>query len=621
MKNNDNITQISEMKKKRTHLNRVPQPPKDPQSPEGSKFKWKNIPTTSFRKLQQKSLGRILIQSAGLTEEQLKDALREQKLSSSRKLGEILIEKEFVTEDNMLQALAYQLDLPFYDRLPVADIDARLVENIPIQFCRDNNILPIASDVLNVTIAVSDPLNLFPIDDLRLVLSTNINVVISPPNVIDNAINRIYERSQDSSQKVIDELKVPEIDDDEEDLEKTRDLLEESNDDKPIIRLVNGLLSRSVKERASDIHIEPYENNIVVRFRIDGSLQDKMQIPRRHSGSLASRIKIIGKLNIAEKRVPQDGRISIRVAGKDIDVRLSVLPTAHGERIVMRLLDKSSGTKSLDQMGMEPELYKIWSNLLEQKHGIVLVTGPTGSGKSTFLYASLMNINTTDINILTIEDPVEYQLAGVGQIEVKEKVGLTFAEGLRSILRQDPDVVMIGEIRDSETAHIAIQASITGHLVFSTLHTNDTAATVSRLVDLEIEPFQIASAVLGVAATRLIRKLCPECREPHTLNQEEQKLLEMDAKDLEGYKIYKVGAGCEKCFSQGYKDRIGIYEILIFDDEIRSMLMSNPDAKSLKKLAIKRGMKTLREAALQKVLSGETSLEEAIQKTQTDDLN
>ena len=325
-------------------------------------------------------------------------------------------------------------------------------------------------------------------------------------------------------------------------LEQTRDLLESSDDEKPIIRLVNGLLARAVKERASDIHIEPYENDIIVRFRVDGSLQDKMQVPKRHSGSLASRIKIIGKLNIAEKRVPQDGRISIRVAGKDIDVRLSVLPTAYGERIVMRLLDKSSGAKSLKQMNISDEVHSIWTSLIEKKHGIILVTGPTGSGKTTLLYASMMHINTSDINILTIEDPIEYQLAGVGQMEVKEKIGLTFSEGLRSILRQDPDVIMIGEIRDSETASIAVQSSLTGHLVFSTLHTNDAAATVTRLMDFDIQPFQITSALLGVMATRLVRKLCQSCREAYTPTKQDLQTLGRLADKVDGRKLYRAGA-------------------------------------------------------------------------------
>jgi general secretion pathway protein E len=581
--------------------------------------KWSNLPTVSFRKLQRKTLGQILVESNALSEEALHSALQQQE-ETKGKIGEILVENELISEEDMLRALAYQLDLPYYARLPVNDIDPSLVDSIPIQFCRDNKILPVARDDFNVTVAVADPLNIFPLDDLRLILSTNINMIVSPPAVIENSINRVYERSNDASQKVLDDLNQPELGADD-DLEETRDLLEVTDDEKPIIRLVNGLLARAVKERASDIHIEPYENEIMVRFRIDGTLQDKMQVPRRHASTMATRIKIIGKLDIAEKRKPQDGRISFRVAGKDIDVRLSVLPTSHGERIVMRLLDKSSGAKRLEDMGLAPEIYEKWVNLIEQSHGIVLVTGPTGSGKTTLLYASLMHINTTDINIVTIEDPVEYQLAGVGQVEVKEKIGLTFMEGLRSILRQDPDVIMIGEIRDGETAGIAIQSSMTGHLVFSTLHTNDTASTVTRFLDLGIQPFQVSTSVLGIMATRLVRKLCQSCRDPYEPLDGELKLMNMKREDLAGKKIYRAGDGCEECQGIGYSGRMGIHELMILDDEVRETLLSSQDANKIKKKAIERGMKTLRDSAISKVVAGLTSLEEAIANTQTDDLS
>jgi general secretion pathway protein E len=579
-----------------------------------------HLPVVEFRKLQHKSLGQILVETKAITQEQLDEALEIQKTNAEfgKKLGEVLIEKGHVTEEDMLHALAVQLDLPFYDRLPTNDIDPSLIDNVPIGFCKENRILPIARDDFNVTVAVADPLNIFPLDDLRLILSTNINMIVSSPRVIEASINRVFERANDASQKVMEELSVPEAGEDD-DLEETRDLLESTDDEKPIIRLVNGLLARAVKERASDIHIEPFENEILVRFRVDGMLQDKMQIPRRHSGSLASRIKIIGKLNIAEKRLPQDGRIAIKVAGKDIDVRLSTLPVAHGERIVMRLLDKSGGGKRLDQMGIDEKIYPIFCNLVDQKHGIVLVTGPTGSGKSTLLYAALMQINTTDINIMTIEDPVEYKLAGVGQIEVKDKVGLTFASGLRSILRQDPDVIMIGEIRDAETAKIAVQASITGHLVLSTLHTNDTASSVTRLVDFGIQPFQLSSALLGVAATRLLRKLCMSCREQYVPLDGELATAGLKRAEIEGKKIYRAGPGCDACLGQGYRDRIGVYELMIFDDDLRDKILQTQDSKAIKKLAMEKGMVTLREAAIQKVMQGMTSFEEAIRKTQTDD--
>ncbi|HET9238578.1 MAG TPA: type II secretion system ATPase GspE [Oligoflexus sp.] len=582
--------------------------------------KWTRLPSVDFRSLQHKTLGQILVESKTITEKQLQEALREQnEEGSTKKLGEVLVANNFVSEEDMLKALAIQLDLPYYDRLPINDIDPMLVDNIPIQFCRDNKILPIARDDFNVTVVVADPLNIHPLDDLRLILSTNINMIVSPPSVIENSINRVFERANDASQKVLDELNVGDVGD-EGDLDETRDLLESSDDEKPIIRLVNSLLARAVKERASDIHIEPLENEVLVRFRIDGMLQDKTQIQKRHAGSLASRIKVIGKLDIAEKRVPQDGRISIKVAGKDIDVRLSVIPVAFGERIVMRLLDKSSGGKRLDQMGLEKRTYDALGNLIEQKHGIVLVTGPTGSGKSTLLYACLMHINTSDINILTIEDPVEYQVSGVGQIEVKDKIGMTFASGLRAILRQDPDVIMIGEIRDSETARIAVQASITGHLVLSTLHTNDTASTVTRFLDFGVQPFQLSSAVLGIVATRLLRRLCQNCREAYDPSDVELHQIGIKREDLKGRQIFRAGHGCDRCFGIGYHGRIGVYELMVFDEEMRTLIMATQDAKTIKKRAVDKGMITLRDAALHKVVTGDTSLDEAVRKTQTDEL-
>lgn len=582
-------------------------------------LKWTKLPTVDFRNLEHKTLGQILVETQVISESQLEEALEEQK-STDKKLGEVLIEKEMINEESMLKALAFQLDLPYYERLPINDIDPALVDNIPIQFCRDNTILPIARDDFNVTVAVADPLNLFPLDDLRLILSTNINMIISPPSIIINSINRVYERANDASKKLIDELNVDEMADDE-DLEQTRDLLDSTDDEGPIRRFVKGLLAQAVKEKASDIHIEPFDSDVIVRFRVDGILQDKHTLKKSHANSLASRIKILGKLNIAEKRVPQDGRFGVKVAGKDIDVRLNVLPVSHGERIVMRLLDKSSGGKRLDQMGLDPTIFNRMSKLVEHKHGIILVTGPTGSGKSTLLYASLMHINTTDINILTIEDPVEYQVAGVGQIEVKEKVGMTFANGLRAILRQDPDVIMLGEIRDPETAKIAIQASITGHLVLSTVHTNDTASTVTRFIDFGIKPFQLASAVLGIMATRLLRSLCTNCREAYDPTDSDLKLMDLSRTDLGDKKIYRAGAGCENCFGTGYSGRIGAYELLEFDDEVRDLMLKTQNSMAIKKLAIEKGMTTLRTDAMRKVLKGITSLEEALRATQGDEFD
>ena len=581
------------------------------------KSRWRPLEGLNTEKADKQTLGQILIHHIkALTEIQLQEALKVQK-DEGGKLGRILIEKEFVKEEDMLKALAYQLDLPYYDKLPFNDIDPTLVESIQIQFCRDNKILPIARDEFYVTVAVADPLNIFPLDDLRLIMNDNINMIVSPPSVINNCINKVYERASDSSQKAMADLQDNEADDDE-DLERTRDLLESADDEKPIIRFVNGILARAVKEQASDIHIEPYDTEVVVRFRIDGALQDRFQLPKKHVGTIATRIKIMGKLNIAEKRVPQDGRIARLIAGRNIDMRLSTLPTAFGERIVMRLLDKSSGTKNLDDMGLNPKVSKKFKSLIEQKHGIVLVTGPTGSGKTTLLYAAIVHIHTPEKNILTIEDPVEYQLDGIGQTEVKDKVGMTFGAGLRALLRQDPDVIMIGEIRDGETAQIAIKSSMTGHLVLSTVHTNDTASTVTRMMDFGVEPFKLASAMQGVIAARLIRRLCTSCRAEHVATDAELVMVGSMADQFKGKKIYRAGNGCEKCFSSGYAGRCGIHELLVFDPEIKELIVNTQDANVIKKMAIAKGMQTLRESALDKALLGITSIEEAISRTQNE---
>ena len=580
------------------------------------------LPIITSKSSERKLIGQIFVKDQIVTEQQLVEALELQAHQADLKIGEILLNLGYITEENLYKTIAKQLDLKYYDRLPYDHIDPLLVSDIPMQYCKENFIVPVAKDSFNITIAVSDPLNLYPVDDLRLIFSSNINMIVCVPSVIIGAINRVYERSSDASQKVLDELSVPD-DGDVGDLEETaRDLLESSDDEKPIIRLVNSLLARAVKENASDIHIEPYETDIAVRMRVDGLLRDAMRVPKRAHGSLVSRVKIIGRLNIAEKRIPQDGRIGIKVAGKDIDVRLSVLPTAHGERVVMRLLDKSSGAKNLDQMGLFDNIYDSWVNLVNQKHGIILVTGPTGSGKSTLLYASILQINTQDVNILTIEDPVEYQLPGIGQVEVKSKVGMTFSEGLRSILRQDPDVVMIGEIRDKETAHIAIQASMTGHLVFSTLHTNDTPSSVTRLMDFDIEPFKVASSLLGIMATRLMRKLCSSCKQAYEPTQAEIELMGEDLWEKHGrQKIYREGPGCEMCSSMKYNGRIGVHELLLIDDRLRELIARTQDANEIEKLALELGLETLRENAFRKVMMGQTSIEEAIRATQSKNLD
>jgi general secretion pathway protein E len=455
------------------------------------------------------------------------------------------------------------------------------------------------------------------IDDVRLLLRHPVKVVVAPGATIVDAINRVYDMASGSASDLMDNLDEERLDLVATELEEPRDLLD-ADDEAPIIRLVNSLLFQAVKDRASDIHIEPFERDLTVRFRIDGILYDIISPPKRFQPVIISRVKIMSGLNIAEKRLPQDGRIRIRLAGKDVDIRVSTVPTAYGERVVMRLLDRSATLLHLEELGLIGHKQEVVSHLIKQPHGIILVTGPTGSGKTTTLYAALSKINTTDKNIITIEDPIEYQLHGVGQIQVNPKIDLTFASGLRSILRQDPDVIMVGEIRDVETATIAIQAALTGHLVFSTLHTNDSCGAVTRLLDMGIEPFLVSSSVMAVMAQRLVRRVCPSCREAYAPTLEEIRQLGLSADRFEGHTVFRTGAGCQECKRTGYRGRTGIHELLVVDDDIRALVMKNADAASIRRAATAKGMSTLREDGADKLLAGVTTVDEILRVTQED---
>jgi general secretion pathway protein E len=455
-------------------------------------------------------------------------------------------------------------------------------------------------------------LNVTVLDDVRVLLEKPIVISVSSSQTIMEAINRSYDRAS-TADSAIEDFGDGITDDTA--LTEPVDLLD-SEDEAPIIRLVNSLLFRAVKDRASDIHVEPYEREVAVRFRIDGNLYDVLKIPKRLQNSVGSRIKLLGGLNIAEKRLPQDGRIRIKIAGKDVDLRLSTVPTSHGERIVLRLLDKSSVVLELASLGFDAGMMKTMEELINKPFGILLVTGPTGSGKTTTLYAALNKINREDINIITVEDPVEYQLPGIGQIQVNDKVGLTFATGLRSILRQDPDVVLIGEIRDRETAEIAVQASLTGHLVLSSIHTNDACSSVTRLVDMGVEPFLVSTSLIGIVAQRLVRRLCQECREPHVVTAEQLSMLGLERLP-ERATVY-AAKGCPACFHTGYIGRVGIYELLPIDEDLRTIILKTPDAVSLRKAAIARGFKPMRYDGLRKILLGVTTVEEVLSTTQED---
>jgi general secretion pathway protein E len=523
-----------------------------------------------------------------------------------------LIDRKMIMPHEIMRALCIQLGIEFIEDLKPNDIDAALIANIPINYAKSKEVVPISKrqseggEVLKVVVA--DPFKELIIEDLRLLTGMQIEVAVSTTMRIQDAINRVYERS---TANLVDNIGGNF--EDNYDLEGPIDILEATEDDAPVIRFVNSLLFRAVKEKASDIHIEPFEKEFVVRFRIDGVLYDIIRQPKKAHAAISSRIKVMGTLDIAEKRLPQDGRIKIKIAGKDIDIRLSTVPTIYGERLVMRILEQSSTILELEQLGFSERSRDIMEKLIFRKYGIILVTGPTGSGKSTTLSACLVKLNSSERNIMTVEDPIEYQIGGVNQVQVNAKIGLTFAGALRSFLRQNPDIIMVGEIRDKETAEIAINASLTGHLVLSTLHTNDAASSTTRLIDMGVEPFLVASSLLGVVAQRLMRKVCTKCREPHVPSKFEMD--EMGLRELpQGAKIFRA-VGCPSCSQSGYSGRTVVHELMVINDDIRSLIVKAEDAGQIKKAAILNGMITLREDGVAKVLQGLTTVDELMRAT------
>jgi general secretion pathway protein E len=534
-------------------------------------------------------------------------------------LRERLARQRLVSDSQWLEAVAEVVGLKVFSHLDLDKIQIEYTQALKVSYAKENRILPLWQDGGRLLVGVADPLNMGPMSAFARLFSLPLEPVYVPEQVLIDAVNKVFDRRAAAAQ-VIDEIDQDQVVSADAGINDIDIDIIDADDEAPIIRLVNAILSQAIKERASDIHIEPFERHISVRFRVDGVLNEVIQPPKRFHASVSSRIKIMAGLDIAEKRIPQDGRIKLKVAGKEIDIRLSTLPTAFGERLVMRILDKTAVLKDLGHIGMGSQALAGMNELITRSYGIILVTGPTGSGKTTTLYASLAKINSPTRNIITVEDPVEYQLPGIGQTQVNDRVGLTFAAGLRSILRQDPDVVMIGEIRDRETAEIAIQASLTGHLVFSTLHTNDSAGAVTRLVDMGIEPFLISSSVIGMMAQRLVRTLCPACKEPVVPTDVELQQInytrERFLAESQGY-VYQA-RGCAECMGNGYRGRTGIYELLHVDDEIRGLIMANVDSNTIKKRAIIKGMMTLRDDGTRKVFAGDTSLSEILRVTQDD---
>ena len=519
------------------------------------------------------------------------------------------------------KVLAQFLGMQYVERLPEPSPPRDPVrgdfDRIAGSWGRQFLTVPVGGDNSHVVVATADPLNVEAIDQLRVCYERPIKVLVTSPDEVTKAINSIRTSlmSDRSSNLSDSESK------DEEDLatQLKIDVTDSDDDDAPIIRYVNAIIFKASSERASDVHIEPFEERLKVRFRVDGVLYDVASEDKSFQAAIISRVKVMSGLNIAEKRLPQDGRIGLKIAGKDVDIRVSTVPTQFGERIVMRLLDKSGAVLDLDQLGIDERNLSLMKKLLQKPNGIVLVTGPTGSGKTTTLYACLTYINKPDLNILTVEDPIEYQLDGVGQMQINSKIDFTFASGLRAILRQDPDVVMVGEIRDGETAEIAIQASLTGHLVLSTLHTNDSAGAVTRLVDMGVEPFLVSSSLLAVVAQRLVRRLCKHCKVPGEITDEEIKEIGLDPSKITSRQIFRPGtAQCPHCQGSGYAGRLGIHEILVIDDEVRGQIIGRLDSNSIKTSAMKRGFSTLRMDGGRKVLQGVTSVEEVILATHDD---
>ena len=571
----------------------------------------------------RQKIGEILVDMGVVQPGQVDRALAYQRDKGGR-LGEALVELEYASEEAVTRALSRQLDYPFELKIDVEELDLMLLERFQLGWCREKGVLPFAERGAYILVGTYDPLAIEVLDEVRMLARSEILPVLVPRTALLEAINSAFDRKSRQLGGGLDELDEAENPHAEEASLNINDLLDAGDDDEaPVIRFVNSLFVQAVRERASDIHIEPGEKEIMVRFRIDGVLKAIANPPKRFQSSIITRVKIMAGLNIAEKRLPQDGRIRIKMAGKDIDIRVATAPAVHGERITMRLLDKSAVLLNLRDIGMAEDHLKEVMKLIFRPHGIILVTGPTGSGKTTTLYSSLSEINSPDKNILTIEDPVEYQLEGISQMQVNPKIQLNFATGLRSYLRHDPDVIMVGEIRDVETAEMAIQASLTGHLVFSTLHTNDAAGAFTRLTDMGVEPFLVSSTVICSLAQRLVRKLCPECRESYEPTDEE--LLEVgltrqEVNAVAGGTIYRPGErpGCSTCLGLGYKGRMGIYEVLSIRDEIRKLIMNRADTSTIKKAAAEAGMRNLREDGALKILRGQTSIEEVLRVTQED---
>jgi len=563
------------------------------------------------------SLGQILLEQTELTAEQLDLALRIQQTRRPRaSLGQILMEKGFCTEGDLYQALADQWEIPYWATISADTLNPEWVRHLPLGFLKKQRVLPIADDHGEPVIALADPLNVEAYDAVQNVLGRYCPRVLSSAGEIEKGISRCYyqEVPEETEAESVETVSEPE----EESvfaLSRQEDLLNIANQP-PTVKLVNTILFQAVNRRASDIHIEPYDEEVIVRYRIDGVLQDVQSPPKRQQAALISRLKIMANLNIAERRLPQDGQCQVKIGHKELDIRISIIPTSGGERVVLRLLDRGGPGLTMEKLGFAQATQHQFEDVIHRPHGIFLLTGPTGSGKTTTLYCVINELNNHERNILTVEDPIEYQLAGVGQTQVNPKINLTFANSLRHILRQDPDIIMIGEIRDRETAEIAVHASLTGHLVLSTLHTNDSASAITRLIDMQIEPYLVSSSLQAVMAQRLVRVICPECKVARRVEADAARLLEVQQDIAPRDAGFYTGGGCDHCLQTGYYGRTGIFELLNVDQAVRELIVKQAAAYRIKEVALRQGMATLRDDGLAKAYAGITTVEEILRVTQ-----
>jgi type IV pilus assembly protein PilB len=564
--------------------------------------------------------GELLVKGGKISQAQLQEALALQKDQGGR-LGSNLVKLGFLTDRQLVESLSQHFRVPSVD-LQGMDVEESVIKIIPADIARKYTILPVNKAGATVTVAMIDPTNVFAMDDVKFMTGYKVEPVVASENAIRMAIDRYYGSTHAIElKKVMEDLTDEgsgdlEVLDEEEDLDLAT--LEEESEQAPVVKLVNIVLTDAIKRGASDIHIEPYEKDYRVRYRIDGILYEMMHPPLKLKEAITSRVKIMAKLDIAEKRLPQDGRIKIKtkVSGrnKDLDFRVSVLPTIFGEKIVMRLLDKDKLMLDMAKLGFEPESLRRFEQAILKPYGMVLVTGPTGSGKTNTLYSALQRINTPEVNIITAEDPVEFNLAGINQVQMKEQIGLNFAAALRSFLRQDPNIILVGEIRDFETAEVAIKAAMTGHLVLSTLHTNDAPSSINRLMNMGIEPFLVATSVHLIAAQRLVRRICTFCKEPADLPVAALTNIGFSEQEARALKLFR-GRGCERCSTTGYKGRLALYEVMEVEDEIRELVLSGASAYDLRQKAIQNGMITLRESGLQKIRDGVTTIDEVVRET------